>query len=293
MWGGWGGYFYNLMAFTFRQIFCFFVQTTGEINITALLKLGEPGGPTALCTLYDEKLAPNIHARTRAYTHPRTHTREQQRSLYHRDKYRRHVEGAFLYREEANERWLRLLHTAAVSECQFCNRVILGGFCLGGKAVFSVVHLRKGHSWHAWFQPLRGWGCPKVSKREKKDKIKLKIQTKTPIQPVKSKKKNQQTLYISTNYCLLTRDQSKTFVWTQIHKCRRSVNRIYKGYLLVIYMKRSKWILWWWALETESLDQTRWFPGANPVRTHTHAHTRSHALQQLWTCQTSCNPEAN
>lgn len=54
-------YFYNLMAFTFRQIFCIFVQTTGEINITALLKLGAPGGPTALCTLYDEKLAPNTH----------------------------------------------------------------------------------------------------------------------------------------------------------------------------------------------------------------------------------------
>lgn len=64
--GGWGGreekaYFYNLMAFTFRQIFCIFVQTTGEINITALLKLGESGGPTALCTLYEEELGPNTH----------------------------------------------------------------------------------------------------------------------------------------------------------------------------------------------------------------------------------------
>lgn len=82
-------YFYNLMAFTFRQFFCIFVQTTGEINITALLKLGEPGGPTALCTLFDEKLAPN--------------TREQQQSLYHQDKYRRHVERAFLYQEEAKK----------------------------------------------------------------------------------------------------------------------------------------------------------------------------------------------
>lgn len=62
-------YFYNLMAFTFRQFFCIFVQTTGKINITALLKLGEPGGPTALCTLYDRKLAPK-HTRAAAIPLP-------------------------------------------------------------------------------------------------------------------------------------------------------------------------------------------------------------------------------
>lgn len=63
-------YFYDLMAFTFGQFFCVFVQTTGEINITALLKLEEPGGPTALCTLYEEKLALNTHTRAAAIPLP-------------------------------------------------------------------------------------------------------------------------------------------------------------------------------------------------------------------------------
>lgn len=58
------------MAFTFGQFFCVFVQTTGEINITALLKLEEPGGPTALCTLYEEKLALNTHTRAAAIPLP-------------------------------------------------------------------------------------------------------------------------------------------------------------------------------------------------------------------------------
>lgn len=104
------------MAFTFRQIFGIFVQTTGEINITALLKLGEPGGPTALCTLYDEKLAPN--------------TREQQRSLYHQDKYRRHVERAFLYQEEAKKDDLSFTHGCRVGmpNLQQSN---ISTFCVG------------------------------------------------------------------------------------------------------------------------------------------------------------------
>lgn len=55
---------------------------------------------------------------------------------------------------------------------------------------------------------------------------------------------NPKYLYISTNYCLLTRTQIKTFVSTQIHKCKRSVNRLFKGYLLNIYIKvRSEYLL--------------------------------------------------
>lgn len=50
---------------------------------------------------------------------------------------------------------------------------------------------------------------------------------------------NPKYLYISTNYCLLTRNQIKTFVLTQIHKCKRSVNRLFKGYLLIIYIKHE------------------------------------------------------
>lgn len=114
-----------------------------------------------------------------------------------------------------------------------CNRVI--SIRLRVKP-FSVVHSRKGHSWHAWFQlGAGGLGYHDFPKRKTKQK-----QNKKRIQNTKSTskmQKNPKYLYISTNYCLLTRDQSKTFVLTQIHKCRRSVNRLYKGYLLVIYMK--------------------------------------------------------
>lgn len=51
------------------------------------------------------------------------------------------------------------------------------------------------------------------------------------------KLQNLKHLYISTNYCLLTRNQ--TFILTQIHKCKRSDNRLFKGYLLNIYMKHK------------------------------------------------------
>lgn len=62
-------------------VFLVFVQTTGEINITALLKLEELREPTALRTLHQEKLA--------------LHIAEQQPSLYHQDKYRQHVKIFF------------------------------------------------------------------------------------------------------------------------------------------------------------------------------------------------------
>lgn len=71
---------------------------------------------------------------------------------------------------------------------------------------------------------------------------------------------NPKYLYISTNYCHLTRGgekKIKTFVSTQIHKCKRSVNRLFKGYLLIIYMKRrSESSSLTLGLETELLDQT-------------------------------------
>lgn len=125
---------------------------------------------------------------------------------------------------------------AAGLECQFCNRVISRS--LLGKAVFSGT-LEEGTQLACVVSAAWESGGVISFQGGKKKNKKQKIQTKTPSQPVKSKKKNKpKRLYISTNYCLLTRDQSKTFVLTQIHKCRRSVNRIYKGYLLVIYMKR-------------------------------------------------------
>lgn len=99
---------------------------------------------------------------------------------------------------------------------------------------FSVVHLRNGRSWHAWFQ--LGPGYHDFPKRKQNSNTKS-----------TSKMQNPKYLYISTNYCLLTRNQTKTFVLTQIHKCKRSVNRLFKGYLLIIYMKRkSECLLWCW-----------------------------------------------
>lgn len=126
---------------------------------------------------------------------------------------------------------------AAGLECQFCNRVISRS--LSGKAVFSGT-LEEGTQLAcvvsaAW----ESGGCHKFPGRKKNNKKKQKNKQKhQKSTSKKQEKKNPKRLYISTHYCLLTRDQSKTFVLTQIHKCRRSVNRIYKGYLLVIYMKR-------------------------------------------------------
>lgn len=104
---------------------------------------------------------------------------------------------------------------------------------------FSVVHLRNRHSWHAWFSAVPGVWVSWLSKEREKKKS-------TPSQPVKCKTQNICT-YLQI-IAFLTRNQIKTFVSTQIHKCKRSVNRLFKGYLLIIYMKRrSGYLLWCWA----------------------------------------------
>lgn len=58
------------------------------------------------------------------------------------------------------------------------------------------------------------------------------------------------------------------FVLTQIHKCKRSVNRLFKGYLLIIYMKRRSEIFWCWACRLNHLIKLRWFLGMAPIYTH-------------------------
>lgn len=68
------------------------------------------------------------------------HTREQQQSLYHQDKYRRHVERAFLYQEEAKKDDSSFTHGCRAG-MPICNRAISISF---REKLFSVVQLRKG-----------------------------------------------------------------------------------------------------------------------------------------------------
>lgn len=110
------------------------------------------------------------------------HTREQQRSLYHQDKYRRRVERAFLYQEEAKKDDVSFTHGCRVGMpiLQQSNISTFPFFSFSREKLFSVVHLRKGHSWHAWFQPLGSLGVSKGSKEKKKlikkNKTKIKLQ---------------------------------------------------------------------------------------------------------------------
>lgn len=97
-----------------------------------------------------------------------------------------------------------------------------------GKAVFSGT-LETGHSWHAWVQPCPGVWVTFQRRNEKTS------------QPVKCKTQTICT-YLQI-IAFLTRNEIKTFVSTQIHKCKRSVNRLFKGYLLIIYMKHNVIIL--------------------------------------------------
>lgn len=93
-----------------------------------------------------------------------------------------------------------------------------------GKAVFSGT-LETGHSQHAWFQLCPGvWVTFQGEKRNENTKSTSKMQ-------------NQNICTYLQIIAFLTRNQSKTFLSTQIHKCKRSVNRLFKGYLLIIYMK--------------------------------------------------------
>lgn len=122
---------------------------------------------------------------------------------------------------------------AASFECKFATLNNIN--TSSGKAVFSGT-LEKRTQLACVFSAVswRGEGCLGIMtfQREREEKKNSKHQV--------NRKKMQipKYLYISTNYCLLTRNQIKTFVSTQIHKCKRSVNRLFKGYLLIIYMKR-------------------------------------------------------
>lgn len=95
-----------------------------------------------------------------------------------------------------------------------------------------MVHFRDKHSWHASFQPCPGvWVvcfCLFFSKKRKNkfEQQAKEVECKTP----------KVCTYIQI-IAFLTRYQIKTHVSTQIHKCKRSVNRLFKGYLLYIYMK--------------------------------------------------------
>lgn len=106
-----------------------------------------------------------------------------------------------------------------------------------GKTVFSGTLEKmdtagmRGFSWVLW----GGEGVLGIMTFPKREKTKIKIQT--PSQLVKCKTQNICT-YLQI-IAFLTRNQIKTFVLTQIHKCKRSVNRLFKGYLLIIYMKRK------------------------------------------------------
>lgn len=161
---------------------------------------------------------------------------EQQPSLYHQDKYRRrHVKRVF-FEGKKDE---RLLHMAASFDCKFAT---LSNNTSSGKAVFSgtlekqtqLACVVSAGSWgRGRGQGWMGGGLVSCLSKERTENSNTKST---------GKMRNPKYLYISTNYCLLTRNQIKTFVLTQIHKCKRSVNRLFKGYLLIIYMKTQKWL---------------------------------------------------
>lgn len=124
---------------------------------------------------------------------------------------------------------------------------------------FSVVHLKQGTAGMRGFSRVlvSGW----LSKERK--------EMKTPSQPVKCKTQNICT-YLQI-IAFLTRNQSKTFLSTQIHKCKRSVNRLFKGYLLIIYMKhRCDYPLWCWPLKLNCLIKLiiTWLIGMNGHNKH-------------------------
>lgn len=117
----------------------------------------------------------------------------------------------------------RLLHMAAGCECKFATLELIS-IRLQVKPFFSGTLEEKTRL--ACVVSAESLGIM-TFQREKKNS-----NTKST-----GKIQNPKYLYISTNYCLLTRNQIKTFVSTQIHKCKRSVNRLFKGYLLNIYIK--------------------------------------------------------
>lgn len=142
------------------------------------------------------------------------HTQIPQLTLYHRDEYR-HVKRLRIEKTSVFYTWLQKpQHWIIPARLQV--------------KPFFVVHLRGSNSWHAWFQLLPGvFGCRDCPNRgmrfEKVDCL--------------NAGEKRARLYISTNYCLSDGIEFKTFVSTQTHKCKRSVNRLFKGYLLIIYMK--------------------------------------------------------
>lgn len=144
-----------------------------KINITALLKLEESGGPTAL----REMSSPHT---TQSSSHP--FTVETSTDTY-RDEHLLHVVASF-------QTWIRNTDYINTSS---------------GKAVFfsSVLHVENGTRL-ACVVSAEPWGVVTFSKNERTNETE---NTKSIGKP-----RNLKRLYISTNYCLLPRNQ--TFILT-------------------------------------------------------------------------------
>lgn len=152
-----------------------------------------------------------------------TYHTEQQPTLYHRDEYRRHVQRLFFWgKRSIFYTWLPVFKHELATLTNINTS--------SGKAVFFFSSGTR----ELDTAGMRGFSrVPGVVTFWENETENTKLIGKL---------QNLKHLYISTNYCLLTRNQ--TFILTQIHKCKRSDNRLFKGYLLNIYMKH-KYIFCW------------------------------------------------
>lgn len=146
---------------------------------------------------------------------------------------------------------------------------------------FWVVHLGN-RTQLACVVSAVSW-CVSVSWLSKGGRKKI-FQTRS--QPVKNCKTPNICTYLQI-IAFRTRNQIKTFVSTQIHKCKRSVNRLFKGYLLIIYIKRVTWIFsQMLGLETELLDRTQKMMKRHDSCLYIH----NDEILQLWTWHKIMNP---